>query len=79
MNRTRSRIIRFLLTNGPSTCSEVGSALGVSPPAIRQHLALLCCAGLVERNAAARFTAHPDQVLQEIEGIAATFALEVKP
>lgn len=79
MNRTRSRIIRFLLRNGPSTCSEIGSALGVSPPAVRRHVVLLRCAGLVERIAAASFTARPDQVLAEIEAMAATFAIEVKP
>ncbi|MHA7294417.1 helix-turn-helix domain-containing protein [Arthrobacter sp. HLT1-21] len=79
MNRTRSQIVRFLLRNGPSTSGEVGSELGVSQPAIRRHLALLRCAGLVEASAAARFTARPDQVLKEIEAIAATFTIEVKP
>lgn len=79
MNRTRSRIIRFLLRNGPSTCSEIGSALGLSSPAIRRHVVMLHCAGLVERMPVARFTACPDHVLGEIETMAVTFAGEVKP
>jgi predicted ArsR family transcriptional regulator len=79
MNRTRSPIIRFLLRNGPSTCSEIGSALGVSSSVIRRHLVLLRCAGLVERMPVARFAARPDQVLGEIEAMAATFAGEVMP
>lgn len=79
MNRMRSRIIRFLLRNGPSTCSEIGSALGVSSPAIRRHVVLLHCAGLVERMSIARFTVCPDQVRGEIETMAASFTGEVKP
>ncbi|PVE19312.1 hypothetical protein DDA93_03360 [Arthrobacter sp. Bz4] len=78
MNRTRSRIIRFLLRNGPSTCSAIGSSLGVSPSAIHRQIALLRCAGLVEPTAGARFTASPDQIMREIEAIAATFTIEVK-
>jgi predicted ArsR family transcriptional regulator len=79
MNPTRSQIIRFLLRNGPASCSEIGSALGVSSPAIRRHVVLLHGAGLVERMSVARFTARPDQVRGEIEAVAAGFTLAVRP
>ncbi len=79
MNRTRSQIIRFLLSNGPASCSEIGSALGVSSSAIRRHVVLLHRAGLVERISVARFTARPDQVLGQIEAVAASFTGEAKP
>lgn len=79
MNRTRSRIIRFLLRNGPSTCSEIGSALGLSSQAIHRHVVMLHCAGLVERMSVARFFARPDQVLGEIETIATSIAGEFMP
>ena len=78
MNRTRSQIIRFLLRNGPASYNEIGSALGVSSSAIRRHVVLLRCAGLVERKSVARFTARPDQVLGQIEAIAASFTGEAK-
>lgn len=79
MNRTRSQIIRFLLRNGPASCNEIGSALGVSSSAIRRHVVLLRCDGLVERKSVARFTARPDQVLGQIEAMAASYTGVVKP
>ncbi|WP_426940118.1 ArsR/SmtB family transcription factor [Pseudarthrobacter sp. S6] len=78
MNRTRSRIIRFLLRNGPSTCSEIGSALGLSSPAVRRHVVMLHRAGLVERMSVAGFTARPDQVREHIEALAVGLTGEVK-
>ncbi|MHA7220975.1 helix-turn-helix domain-containing protein [Arthrobacter sp. RHLT1-20] len=78
MNRTRSRIIRFLLRNGPSTCSEIGSALHASPSAIRRQLGLLLDAGLVQHSSA-QFSASPEQVQLHASALAASFQVSVMP
>ncbi|PVZ60854.1 hypothetical protein C9424_00145 [Arthrobacter sp. H-02-3] len=72
MNRTRSRIIRFLLRNGPSTCSQIGRELRVSPSSVRRQLLLLRDAGLVEHSSA-RFRASPDRVQGHAAALAGTF------
>ena len=77
MNRTRSKILRFLIRNGPSTCGEISSELQASSSAIRYHLALLESAGLVERESASRFQARREQVRGQLESLAAVFAGEV--
>ncbi|MEO5318119.1 winged helix-turn-helix domain-containing protein [Arthrobacter sp. CC3] len=72
MNRTRSQIVRFLLKNGPSTCSEIGAGLQASPSTIRRQLNVLGNAGLVQR-ATSQFTASPEQVQRQTDDFAATF------
>jgi predicted ArsR family transcriptional regulator len=72
MNRTRSQIVRFLLKNGPSTCSEIGAGLQASPSTIRRQLNFLGNAGLVQR-ALSQFTASPEQVQRQTDDFAATF------
>ncbi|KRE72645.1 helix-turn-helix domain-containing protein [Arthrobacter sp. Soil762] len=61
MNRTRSRILRFLIRNGPSTCGQIGDELGQSYSGIRRQLDLLCDARLVTHSAG-RFQASPERV-----------------
>lgn len=72
MNRTRSQIVRFLLKNGPSTCSEIGAELQASPSTIRRQLNLLGNAGLVQR-ASSQFAVSPEQVHRQTDAFAATF------
>jgi predicted ArsR family transcriptional regulator len=72
MNRTRSQIVRFLLKNGPSTCSEIGTGLQASPSTIRRQLNVLGNAGLVQRSLS-QFTASPEQVQRQTDDFAATF------
>ncbi|MDD1477956.1 helix-turn-helix domain-containing protein [Arthrobacter sp. H16F315] len=78
MNRTRSRIIRFLLRNGPSSCGQIGSELGVSPSAIRRQLDLLTDAGLVQRSAT-QFSASAEQVQLNAASLEASFQVTVMP
>lgn len=78
MNRTRSRIIRFLLRNGPSSCGQIGSELGASPSAIRRQLDLLTDAGLVQRSAT-QFSASAEQVQLNAAALAASFQVTVMP
>ena len=72
MNRTRSQIVRFLLKNGPSTCSEIGAGLQASPSTIRRQLNFLGNAGLVQR-ASTQFSVSPEQVQRLTNDFAATF------
>ncbi|WP_425256435.1 winged helix-turn-helix domain-containing protein [Pseudarthrobacter sp. J47] len=72
MNRTRSRLIRYLITHGPATCREVGAALTISAPSVRKHLSLLCEAGLVILGSGT-YKARPDMVERELADLAATF------
>jgi predicted ArsR family transcriptional regulator len=72
MNRTRSQIVRFLVKNGPSTCSEIGAELQASPSTIRRQLNVLGNAGLVQR-ASNQFTASLEQVQRQADDFAATF------
>ena len=78
MNRTRSQIVRFLLKNGPSTCSEIGTELQASQSTIRRQLYLLGNAGLVRRTSS-QFAASPEQVQRQIDALAATFHRTVMP
>jgi predicted ArsR family transcriptional regulator len=76
MNRTRSQIVRFLLKNGPSSCSEIEAGLQASPSTIRRQLNVLGNAGLVQR-ASSQFTASPEQVQRQTDDFAATFRCPV--
>lgn len=78
MNRTRSRIIRFLLRNGPSTCGQIGSELKASPSSIRRHLDLLRDAGIVQHSSA-QFSASPEHVRLHAGALAASFHAAVMP
>jgi predicted ArsR family transcriptional regulator len=46
--RTRDRVARAVLEEGPVTASEIADQLGVTPAAVRRHLDLLVEQGLVE-------------------------------
>ncbi|WP_370872732.1 ArsR/SmtB family transcription factor [Arthrobacter bambusae] len=72
MNRTRSQIIRFLLRNGPASCSEIGSELRISSSAIRRHLALMHRAGLLESSDSLGYSASPQTVRAAAEAFSAT-------
>lgn len=78
MNQTRSRIIRFLLRNGPSTCGQIGRELGASPSATRRQLGLLTDAGLVQRSSA-QFSASAEQVQLHAAALEASFQVTVMP
>ncbi|XAS65435.1 winged helix-turn-helix domain-containing protein [Pseudarthrobacter sp. So.54] len=78
MNRTRSRIIRFLLRNGPSTCGQIGRELCASPSAIRRQLGLLTEAGLVQRSST-QFSASAEQVQLHAAALNASFQVTVMP
>lgn len=78
MNRTRSRIIRFLLRNGPSTCAQIGSELDASPSNIRWHLGLLREADLVHQSSA-KFRVSPEHVQRQAGALAASFQVAVMP
>jgi predicted ArsR family transcriptional regulator len=78
MNRTRSRIIRFLLRNGPSTCGQIGRELCTSTSAVRRHLGLLLDAGLVQRSST-QFSASAKQVQLHATALEASFQVTVMP
>lgn len=78
MNKTRSRIVRFLLRNGPSTCGMIGTNLHTSPSNVRRHLHLLRKAGLVQYSSAF-FSTSPEHVQHHLETLAASFHATVMP
>lgn len=74
MNRTRSQIIRFLLRNGPSTCSRIGRELHASESNVRRHLGLLRDAGLVQHS-----SASSESVQRHVAAVAVSFQVKVMP
>ncbi|WP_430228385.1 helix-turn-helix domain-containing protein [Pseudarthrobacter oxydans] len=72
MNRTRSRLIRYLIIHGPATCREVAAALTLSASSVRKHLNLLCEAGVVILGSGT-YEARPDEVEGQLADLAATF------
>ncbi|WP_372461210.1 helix-turn-helix domain-containing protein [Arthrobacter alkaliphilus] len=78
MNKTRSRIVRFLVRRGPATCAQICDELQVSPSAIRRHLHLMREQGLVQ-NRSHRFTVHPQQVQELLRETALIFEVRVMP
>ncbi|WP_159802852.1 winged helix-turn-helix domain-containing protein [Arthrobacter zhaoguopingii] len=72
MNQTRSRVVRFLLRNGPSTCGQISHGLSASPSAIRRQLGLLRDAGLVQHSSP-RFSASAEQVRLHTAALEASF------
>lgn len=78
MNKTRSRIVRFLLRNGPSTCGQIGIHLDASQSNVRRHLHALRDAGLVQHSSA-KFSASPEHVQRHARALAASFRVSVMP
>lgn len=78
MNRTRSQIIRFLLRNGPSTCSRIGRELHASESNVRRHLGLLRDAGLVQHSSA-QFSTSSENVQRHVAAVEASFQVKVMP
>ncbi|WP_455834122.1 ArsR/SmtB family transcription factor [Pseudarthrobacter siccitolerans] len=72
MNRTRSRLIRYLIAHGPANCSEITAALTLSASTVRKHLSVLCEAGVVILGSG-MYTARRDMVERELVDLAATF------
>ena len=72
MNRTRSRLIRYLITHGPATRNEVAAALTLSASSVHKHLSLLCEAGVVILGSGT-YKARPDEIERELADLAATF------
>lgn len=54
--RTRDRVARAVLEQGPVTASELAAHLGVTPAAVRRHLDVMLAGGLVEARGASRYT-----------------------
>jgi predicted ArsR family transcriptional regulator len=46
--RTRDRVVRLILENGPSSATTLGTNLGLTPAAVRRHLDALLAEGIVE-------------------------------
>jgi predicted ArsR family transcriptional regulator len=72
MNRTRSRLIRYLIAHGPASCSGVAAALNISASTVRRHLTLLCEAGIIVPGTGT-YSARPDDVKRELDDLAASF------
>jgi predicted ArsR family transcriptional regulator len=72
MNRTRSRIIRYLIAYGPASCTEIAAVLNMSASAVRRHLALLCEAGIIVPGTGT-FIARADYIKRELDDLAASF------
>ena len=72
MNRTRSRLIRYLITHGPANCSEITAALTLSASTVRKQLSVLCEAGVVILGSG-MYKARRDMIERELADLAATF------
>lgn len=49
-DRTRDRVARTVLENGPTTAAALAEQLGLTPAAVRRHLDALLAAGLLEER-----------------------------
>lgn len=72
MNRTRSKIIRFLVAHGPATCHEVAAAFAESVASLQKHLNLLRQADIVTLESG-RYDARRDEIERQLAEVAATF------
>lgn len=72
MNRTRSKIIRFLVAHGPATCHEVAAAFAGSVASLQKHLNLLRQADIVTLESG-RYDARRDEIERQLAEVAATF------
>jgi predicted ArsR family transcriptional regulator len=50
-NRTRDRVARTVMENGPTTAALLAENLGLTPAAVRRHLDALLADGLIEERA----------------------------
>ncbi|MBT2568540.1 helix-turn-helix transcriptional regulator [Arthrobacter sp. ISL-85] len=72
MNRTRSRLLRFLIAQGPSSCADAALALDLSMSTVRRQIRLLCGAGFV-RPTAGTFSAQLGHIEEQLQELSATF------
>lgn len=72
MNRTRSRLLRFLIEHGPASCADAAAALKLSKSTVRRQITLLCGAGMV-RPAAGVFSAQREQIEKHLQELYARF------
>ncbi|WP_420716270.1 ArsR/SmtB family transcription factor [Pseudarthrobacter sp. LT1] len=70
MNRTRSRLLRFLIAHGPASCGDASLALGLSQSTVRRQIMLLCDAGLVSPLAGS-FSAQVEQIEMRMQELSA--------
>jgi len=76
MNRTRSRLLRFLIAHGPASCGDASIALGLSQSTIRRQIMLLCDKGLIS-PLAGTFIAEVDQIKKQLQVLSASFQFPV--
>lgn len=76
MNRTRSRLLRFLIGHGPTSCADAAIALDLSRSTVRRQITLLCDAGFVTSEAG-KFTTQPDQIKQQLRQLSVSFQCPV--
>ncbi|WP_421093848.1 helix-turn-helix domain-containing protein [Pseudarthrobacter sp. CC4] len=72
MNRTRSRLIRILITCGPATSNELSAALDIAVTSVRRHLTLLSEAGMIIAGSGT-YKAQPDEIARQLGDLAAAF------
>jgi predicted ArsR family transcriptional regulator len=73
MNRTRTRLIRYLIAYGPASCTEIAAALNMSASAVRRHLALLCEAGIIVPGTGT-YSVRTDEIKRELDDLAASYS-----
>jgi len=76
MNRTRSRLLRFLVAHGPASCKDTSKALGLSQSTVRRQTLLLCDEGLIS-PVAGTFIAEVDQIKKQLQELSAGFQCPV--
>ncbi|WP_442855303.1 helix-turn-helix domain-containing protein [Arthrobacter sp. B6] len=72
MNRTRSRLIRILITCGPATSNQLAAALNIAVTCVRRHLTLLSEAGMIIPRSGT-YMAQPDEIERQLADLAAAF------
>lgn len=72
MNRTRSRLLRFLIAHGPASCGDASIALGLSQSTVRRQIMLLCDAGLIS-PLTGTFSVQVDQIEKHLQELSAGF------
>ena len=75
MNQVRSVLVRFLITHGPATSTEIAAALHLPSSTVRRHLALLSSGGIV-KHFQGQFKAQPDAIRRQLEELTAVFHLD---
>ena len=76
MNRTRSRLLRFLIVHGPASCGHASRALGLSQSTVRRQIMLLSDAGLIT-PLAGTFGAQVDLIEKHLQELSAGFQCPV--